>query len=279
MSLSLSPTLSTKDLFLNACEYGDLELVRVLLARGADVNWRREKGTLSTGLHYAAKGGHGDLVDLLLAQPGVAVNIKNRKKSTPLMVACWNGNENIARKLIQVEGIDINCQDNTGWTALHFAAQEDFPGCIQLLREVPGLEWNLKDEDGETPLLKAAAWGNAGSLESILSVPQPQLDLTVTDDEGYNVAWRAVLNRGEEEEAEEDEELDEGDGDRQTCVKLLCGDPRVDWNHRDPEDGETPLLSCLEEGEVELAKMIIKNPRVDLNVQNNDAEFPETIAR
>ena len=266
--MSLSPTLSTRDLFLNACEEGDIELARVLLARGADVNWRglEEDGILWSGLHLAACGDHGDLVDLLLAQPGVDVNIKTSKNSTPLMMACAWGRENITRKLLLVEDIDLNCQDNTGKTALHCAACFDSPGCFQLLREAPGLEWNLKTKKGNTPLLIAASQGCADSLEMILSVPQPQLDITVTDNNGDNVAWRAVLG-----------ERDEGDYLR--CVELLCEDPRVDWNTRDPQDGETPLLYCLERGEVEMAKIILKNPRVDLNVQTNAGKFPETIAR
>ena len=84
MSLAtLSPTLSTRDLFLHSCHVGDLELARVLVAREADVNWMGEER--ETGLHFAAMRDHGDLVDLLLAQPGVDVNIKNRIDRTPLM--------------------------------------------------------------------------------------------------------------------------------------------------------------------------------------------------
>ena len=63
--MSLSPTLSAKDLYLNACEDGDLEHAGVLLARGADVNWRREDGYLQSGLHYAAGHDHGDLVSII----------------------------------------------------------------------------------------------------------------------------------------------------------------------------------------------------------------------
>ena len=167
--MSLSPTLSTKDLYLNACEGGDSELVRVLLARGADINWRRvrEEDYLKSGLHYAACEDHGDLVDLLLAQPGLEVNIRDGDYVTPLMEACVQGRENTARKLLKVEYIDLNCQDNTGMTALHCAACWDFPGCIKLLSEAPGLEWNLKDQDGQSPLLVAASRGCARSLEII----------------------------------------------------------------------------------------------------------------
>ena len=72
-------------------------------------------------------------------------------------------------------------------------------------------------------------------------------------------------------------EVDEGGHLR--CVELLSNDLRVDWNSRDPDTGNTPLLSCLNRGEVEMAKILIRNPQVDLNVGNNNGDFPETIAR
>ena len=72
---------------------------------------------------------------------------------------------------------------------------------------------------------------------------------------------------------------EEEEGDYLRCVELLTEDTRVDWNTRDPEDGTTPLLCCLDEGEVEMAMIIIKNPWVDLNAQDNTGKFPETIAR
>ena len=71
--MSLSPNLTIKELFLQACTKGNLELARVLLANGAAVNWVDDLGS---GLHKAARSGHGELLDLLLAQPGVEVNIR-----------------------------------------------------------------------------------------------------------------------------------------------------------------------------------------------------------
>ena len=263
MDLSLSPNLSIRNVFLEACEEGDLELVRILLARGANVNWREEG---KSGLHYAAYRDDGDLLDLLLAQPGVEVNIKDSERSTPLTVACTYWGENVVRRLLQVDSIDLNCQDQDGYTALHYAARDTNPGCLKLLREAPGLKWNVKNDDGKTPLLVAALCGRAESLGIILTVPQPQLDLTVTDYAGSNVAWAAVLNTGVY-------------GDQQRCIQLLCDDPRVDWNTRNSATGNIPLLFCLENGKVEKAKTLLKNPRVDLNVQNDAGKFPETIAR
>ena len=94
----------------------------------------------------------------------------------------------------------------------------------------------------------AAALGNADSLKILLSVPQPPLNLTVTGSSGLNVAWYAV--KGPE------------DGDKLRRVELLCEDPRVDWNTR--VGGNTPLLYCLKEGEEEIAKILIRNPRVHI---------------
>ena len=273
MPLSLPPTLSTRDLYLNACRDGDLELARVLLTRGADVNWRRDKYYFYSGLHYAARFNYGDLLDLLLAQPGLEVNIRDKYNRTPLMVACGWGSENSVRKLLQVAGIKINCQDIWGGTALQLALENDYPGCIRILREASGLDWNLKDQNGDTPLLKAAFFGYADCLEIILSVPEPQVDFTFTDNNGYNVAWLALMKYAFEEEVEEEDE------DPERCVELLTADPRVDWNLRDPENGNTTLHFCLKKGLVEVAKKIFKIPTVDLNVQNDAGEFPETIAR
>jgi len=213
-SLSLSPDLPTKDLFLKACKKGNLELARVLLANGADVNWK--DGNLWSGLHIAAWKGNGDLLDLLLAQPGVEVNLKNvNNNSTPLMTACGWGKENIVRKLLQVDGIDLNVRDGSGRTAL----------------------------------LEAAVFGKADCLEILLSVPQ--VDVAVSDNYGYNVAWLALewsyVGPRCAELLSEDPRVDwntrdaAGDTPLLVCLKkkkldmarILLGNPRVDLDVQD----------------------------------------------
>ena len=68
-------------------------------------------------------------------------------------------------------------------------------------------------------------------------------------------------------------------GDPQICVQLVCSNPPVNWNARYLATGNTPLLHCLERGEVEFAKILFRNPRVGLNIQNKAKKFPETITR
>lgn len=190
MSPLLSAVLTVRELFLSACEGGELELVRSLLSHGADVNWVEGGERLGrSGLHLAASMKAGPLVDLLLAQPGVSVNIRDKNDLTPLMAACVTGSADIVRKLLEVEGVDLTCRDEVGWTALHTAS--------------------LVSED---------------------------------------------------------------------CARLLVQDSRVELKGRN-KAGDTLLLHCLKNNKVELAKMILNKPSVDLHTPDEDGMYPETIAR
>ena len=110
-------SLTMKDSFLEACEANNLSLVRDLLSRGADVNWRDNNGMFV--LHIAASNNEGDLLELLLAQTGVDVNIRDDDNMTPLMWACCEGHDNIVRRLCQVTDIQLNNRDNIGGTRPH----------------------------------------------------------------------------------------------------------------------------------------------------------------
>ena len=63
---------------------GNVQRVRDLLDRGADVNVRNHKG--QTALHCAAKAGFEPIVALLLER-GADVNAKDHKGATPLATA------------------------------------------------------------------------------------------------------------------------------------------------------------------------------------------------
>ena len=101
-------------------------------------------------------------------------------------------------------------------------------------------------------------------LQTILSVPQPQLDLSVTDCGGNNVAKIAV-------------EVMHG-GHRRRIVEVLSQDRRVNWNIKSFE-GDTPLMYCLKNNKTKLACCLINTPGVDLDTVDRDGKYLETIAR
>lgn len=75
---------------------GDTATVQALLAKGADVNAKTDKG--ATALVWAATTGHNDTVQALLAH-GADVNAKNNTGMTALMMAKKRGHKEIVRML------------------------------------------------------------------------------------------------------------------------------------------------------------------------------------
>ena len=72
--------------FVLMCAMGEVEGVREALRRGVDFNTRGSYN--NTGLIMAACGGHEEVVEVLLAQPGVDVNCRGGASHTALHYAC-----------------------------------------------------------------------------------------------------------------------------------------------------------------------------------------------
>ena len=91
-------------------------LVLALLKREADVNrpgW--------TALHYAATGGHANIVRALLEQHAY-IDAESPNGTTPLMMAAYYGTPEVTKLLLE-EGADTLVRNHLGLTALDFATQ------------------------------------------------------------------------------------------------------------------------------------------------------------
>ncbi len=109
------------------CLKGQLNLAQLLINRQADINhpgW--------TALHYAATGGHTDLIQLLLDESAY-IDAESPNGTTPLMMAAKYGNGKSVELLI-AEGADIQAKNLLGLTALDFAVQGSQPDVIQLIQ-------------------------------------------------------------------------------------------------------------------------------------------------
>jgi len=89
---------------IRAVRSGRLELVKILVDNGADVN----KGAFMDGspLIEASKLGYLDIAKYLV-QNGADVNIHVETDETPLIQAAWKGHLDIVKFLIK-EGADVN---------------------------------------------------------------------------------------------------------------------------------------------------------------------------
>lgn len=93
---------------------GHKELVRKLIARDADVNkpgW--------APLHYAATGGHLEIMQLLLDEHAF-IDAESPNKTTPLMMAAQYGTPQAVKLLLEA-GADATMRNELGLSAVDFA--------------------------------------------------------------------------------------------------------------------------------------------------------------
>jgi ankyrin repeat domain-containing protein 17 len=95
---------------MEAASGGYIEVGRVLLDKGADVNAAPVPSSRDTALTIAADKGHLKFVELLLSR-GASVEVKNKKGNSPLWLAANGGHLTVVEALYHAKA-DIDSQDN-----------------------------------------------------------------------------------------------------------------------------------------------------------------------
>jgi ankyrin repeat protein len=117
-------------------------------------------------LHWAAAGGHEEVVGLLLGK-GARPNPKDEAGLTPLMMAAEWGHVAVVWMLAQQLGTQgLDQRTSYGWTALHYAAEgaHDEAVCCLLMC---GADPRIRNKEGKTPRGIAEEedmWGRVSSL-------------------------------------------------------------------------------------------------------------------
>ena len=101
-----------------------------------------------TALHFAVLEKDMELVRLLV-QRGANIDVQNSSGDTALHIAVKRENTEFVRLLVDEANIDV--QNNEGRTALHYAVMKEETELVRLLVE-HGANTKLQDSDGITPL-------------------------------------------------------------------------------------------------------------------------------
>lgn len=122
-----------------------------------------------TALHIAAREGNTEATQLLLSQPSISVNAKNKWKSTPLMIAAGSGNLSIIDLLLRHPRTQIDLQaEYYGRTALIEAAVKGHISVVKALVS-NGANVNLTDKTGRnSALVEAIKNGHANVATYLL---------------------------------------------------------------------------------------------------------------
>lgn len=146
-----------------AAAFGLIKIVGQLLENGIDIAATDEDG--GTALHRAAENGHVDVVMLLLHK-GADINFQKKKQRlTALHLAALNGHSAVVKSLLQ-EGAQADLQDDDGWTALHVAAWTGKIVVINVLLEF--VDVHQQGKDGVTALHCAAGQGRRDVVEMLI---------------------------------------------------------------------------------------------------------------
>jgi hypothetical protein len=134
---------------------------RLLVIRNINVNVKND-----SPLHYATMIGHVEIARLLL-QNGADLNVKSNYGTTPLHRAATRGHIDILHLLVE-NGADLEAQENDGWRVLHFAAVS---GNLPLLQELISryhVDINARENNGRTALRLARYGGTHHEIITIL---------------------------------------------------------------------------------------------------------------
>jgi ankyrin repeat protein len=166
------------DVLILAAQEGHIDVVKALLANGADINAQNSDG--DTALIFAVRGGHIDVVKALLDK-GADINAKNSDGDTALILAVRGGHVDVVNALLayKVDGkvaIDMDLKvtsygfsvrGNQGAVALHAAALEGHVGCVEALLD-KGADINAWDSNGNTALMLAARAGHEEVVKALM---------------------------------------------------------------------------------------------------------------
>ncbi len=151
----------------DAAMRGDIETVRSLLERGADVNAAQGDGM--TALHWAAERGGGELAQMLI-QAGASVRAVTRLGAyTPLHLASKGGYASVVETLLDA-GANANAVTTSGGaTPLHFGAASGGAKVVTALLSHNASIDARESAWGQTPLMFAAAYNRVEVIDTLLA--------------------------------------------------------------------------------------------------------------
>ncbi|MFC2164379.1 ankyrin repeat domain-containing protein [Acidobacteriota bacterium] len=265
-----------------AAREGDLAKIKTLLKENPEwVNARDDEG--NTPMHAASGSGHLEVVKFLVAH-GADVNSLNSANQGPLLFASYEGFQALVEFLLSKEA-DYKTKDRYGRSPLHYAARQGKPTVVNILVR-SGVDPNLKDEVGFTPLEYAIRAGRTQVLEIFLElgIIKPKEDsgrrtLHAVAAKGYERFVNRLIAKGADIRTRDDSGgsllHNAVKGCLSAIVNMLLANG-LDINARDSR-GRTPLPYAVELDDIDIVKTLVGSGAA-INVKGNDMRTPLHVA-
>ena len=142
-----------------ACTAGSMELVKLLVEEGAEVNYletnnlkHKEGENILTPLMCAARTNQSQIIQFLVEEAGADLETQDKEHRTALF---WSleGTSNVeALKMLLSLGANIHAKNKSGEIILHTAARCNRSKLAEMLLETEPDLIDSQDNDGKTPL-------------------------------------------------------------------------------------------------------------------------------
>ncbi|KAL9648184.1 hypothetical protein ABK040_009188 [Willaertia magna] len=240
-----------------------------------------------TALYTAVHCRNLELVKLFLNN-GADINLQNKQGWTPLYCAVYNSDIEMIRYLLE-NGANVDLQNIEGWSPLFRAINDEENDIIQLLLENLA-DPNLQENDGSSPLLHAVQNRNLDLVKNLLSYIL--IDVNLTDQNGWSPLLSAVRNEDLLMvelllENNADVNLAANDGNSPLFWSVYYSPCKIEIVNlllkkgadvdKKTANGWTPLMRAVHNNDVKVLKLLLEN-NADVNLMNDDSETPLTIA-
>ena len=148
---------------MHASGKGDLNLVKALVSRGANINMATENGTALT---HAIRRRRAHVAEFLL-EIGAKLDVEHASTARMLCGASENGHTNLVELLLR-GGAKVKLSDSYGDTALNYAIRQGHVNVVELLVKY-GAGVGMTNKNGDTALTCAIKEGRADVVERVPS--------------------------------------------------------------------------------------------------------------
>ncbi|KAJ5769019.1 hypothetical protein N7520_003578 [Penicillium odoratum] len=166
---------------------GNLEIVKLLLENGADIESAEDDGW--NALHFACNGGYLEVMRLLL-DAGADIHATTNDGTTALIITCRQGHLEMA-KLFLGNGANIEAATNDGTTALITACCNGHLEVVRLLLDT-GADISAATKDDGTTALNTAC--RNGHLEVVRLLLDTGVNIEVATNDGTTALIIACCN-------------------------------------------------------------------------------------
>ena len=248
-------------LLITAIQYNNLEIVKLLVEHGIDVNWISESKEITFGL--------GEYYSYW---------------ETPLLTAAQNDNYEIVKYLLDNGAIVNDDRDINGNTALLIAIRNENADIVSELID-HGANVNTKNKKFETPLIVASQSGNESVVNCLLdhgAKLRDNKDVNLADavkDNYFLVAKYLIDNGSDVNEIYKDKEtpLAKAIGKENPALVKYLTEHGADINQPYGNSLDTPLHDAVIFGNKDIVKYLVKKGAY-VNAKNQKGETPINLA-